>query len=177
MSTSVDSVEEVVQKIQALPEDVQSTVLDRISGTVGIRQLMKMVGVQAVKAGTDYESDALEREAEAIECELYGSDPKERKQKGQGQEEMRDILATGPVYIGNTQQEETQEQQPEPQPPAEKPPMAKPLAWGFGGAALAAAITLPILAWNMTRGETPEQQDINIGARFVPVPPELIDET
>lgn len=159
--TAPQEVESVIQKIDSLPDAAKSALLERISGSVGLRQLIRMVGIQSVKAGTDYEADATQRELDAIDRELYDGDPKQRNQP-EDKDPMRDFFAAGPVTINPGSATETKASTPE------KAPMSKPLAYGIGAALTLAALSLPIVAWNMTQKE--EVSPPQLSAKFVPVP-------
>ena len=143
-----------------LPEDVQDTILERASGRAGLRQLAQMIGLQSVKEGTDYEADARQRELDTIECEMYGRDPKQKKQ---GEDAVRDILATGDVYIGKSDEQRQ---------PTKKPSgIGKIATLGLAALGLGAGLSLPVIAWNLTRSKE-SKEIIEYGAKFVPVPVE-----
>ena len=144
-----------------LDDRITEGIADKAGNAIGIKQLTRMVGLQSVKATTDYEADALDQEAKDVRDAVWGDGKVEESSDEESEDDvpMRDILATGPVTIhqGNTETH-TESEKTAPPPRPERQPN-KWAAAGLAALGLGAAISLPILAWNLTRPTTEPTPD------------------
>ena len=149
-----------------MEDKVQQTILDKAADAAGINQKMRMVGMQSTKAATDYEQEELQNEADIIHQAMTGE--KRERQEQTGEEDMRDIFNTGTIHLGKESETDRQRTDTNGQP-GRRPSGISPLSIGLGTAAAVGALSLPILAWNMTKQEPPPAQENQFSARFVPV--------
>ena len=146
---------------------------DQLKRHLNKQNLTELEAQRSIVRSMKEEEQAIEDENDDVRQILHG-----RERNRSTDDEMRDFTAGGDVYFGVEPSDKAKKDDaPQAPPPqvVQKPPMSRPLAWGLGTAATLGALTLPILAWNMSRQPTPEQETVNLGARFVPVPPELQD--
>lgn len=142
-------------------DEILKRTLDRIDSKTGVRQLGKLIGLQSVKQGCEFEIESVTRESEALQKELYGEvDSMTGDVKSELDENMRDLLAAGPVTVNNQPHSNT---------------ASKALQYGMAALAAGAALTAPIVAWNLTRKppdivQPSDPPTVNVGARFVPMP-------